>query len=257
MYAARDPLRTDSLPTHPRAPAEHLRASRRGWLFRLSPLQHTSSAIYTMQTFHHRLSSCIRALQTSSSSSSLAAPASTVTQRGYASAVASTSTSNPTPAPEPDSQPAPEASTSAAWTPAAQRTGVLAKKLGMTAIYDSVGVRTPVTVLQVGRRSWHLKTAGKAAQASLTHTVHRHGVHLHTDGRRDSYCGPDSALQRCPGRNPEQAGQVDTQCFARPVPKEQRGRSKAKAGRVQSIRRCYTCAWWVLHPKDGKARTYS
>lgn len=42
----------------------------------------------------------------------------------------------------------PEASTSA-WTPESQRTGVLAKKLGMTAIYDSTGVRTPVTVLQV------------------------------------------------------------------------------------------------------------
>lgn len=42
----------------------------------------------------------------------------------------------------------PEASTST-WTPESQRTGVLAKKLGMTAIYDSAGVRTPVTVLQV------------------------------------------------------------------------------------------------------------
>lgn len=44
-----------------------------------------------------------------------------------------------------------EASTST-WTPASQRTGVLAKKLGMTAIYDSNGVRTPVTVLEVNRK---------------------------------------------------------------------------------------------------------
>lgn len=44
-----------------------------------------------------------------------------------------------------------EASTSTStWTPDSQRTGVLAKKLGMTAIYDSQGMRTPVTVLQVG-----------------------------------------------------------------------------------------------------------
>ena len=42
----------------------------------------------------------------------------------------------------------PEASTST-WTPESQRTGVLAKKLGMSAMYDSAGVRTPVTVLQV------------------------------------------------------------------------------------------------------------
>jgi large subunit ribosomal protein L3 len=42
-----------------------------------------------------------------------------------------------------------EASTSQTWTPASRRTGMLAKKLGMTAIYDSAGVRTPVTVLQV------------------------------------------------------------------------------------------------------------
>jgi hypothetical protein len=42
----------------------------------------------------------------------------------------------------------PEASTST-WTPESQRTGVLAKKLGMSAVYDSAGIRTPVTVLQV------------------------------------------------------------------------------------------------------------
>jgi len=41
------------------------------------------------------------------------------------------------------------APTSAQWTPASQRTGVLATKVGMTAVYDSVGVRTPVTVLQL------------------------------------------------------------------------------------------------------------
>ena len=44
---------------------------------------------------------------------------------------------------------APSTTEDTAWTPEARRTGVLAKKLGMTAIYDSAGVRTPVTVLEV------------------------------------------------------------------------------------------------------------
>ena len=40
------------------------------------------------------------------------------------------------------------ASTSAAWTPQTQRTGVLARKLGMTALWQE-GIRVPVTVLHV------------------------------------------------------------------------------------------------------------
>ena len=39
--------------------------------------------------------------------------------------------------------------TPAKWTPDSIRTGVIARKKGMTAIWNDQGVRVPVTVLQV------------------------------------------------------------------------------------------------------------
>jgi large subunit ribosomal protein L3 len=41
-------------------------------------------------------------------------------------------------------------STVGKWTPYTQRTGLLAKKRGMTGLWDQDGRRWPVTVLQVG-----------------------------------------------------------------------------------------------------------
>lgn len=49
------------------------------------------------------------------------------------------------PRPRPDEVPV-----TGQWTPFTQRTGVIARKRGMTALWDQDGKRWPVTVLQVG-----------------------------------------------------------------------------------------------------------
>ena len=79
---------------------------------------------------------------------------------------------------------APSSTEGVAWTPEARRTGVLAKKLGMTAIYDSAGVRTPVTVLEV-RCATNIFEKATSDIASVA------------DGRCYGYSGQDYAVHRC------------------------------------------------------------
>lgn len=47
--------------------------------------------------------------------------------------------------------PAPTSNSELVWSPGTQRTGVLARKHGMTCLWDADGLRVPVTVLQVSR----------------------------------------------------------------------------------------------------------
>lgn len=64
---------------------------------------------------------------------------------------------------------------STTWTPTSQRTGVLARKKGMTAIYDEEGKRIPVTVLHLDNVQVTLvkenEMIGKGRRAVPTHSV--------------------------------------------------------------------------------------
>lgn len=45
------------------------------------------------------------------------------------------------------------AASSSSWTPQSIRTGVIARKKGMTSMWDDKGVRMPITVLQVSHNN--------------------------------------------------------------------------------------------------------
>lgn len=138
--------------------------------------------VFTMQALTQRWSFCIRGLGASSS-------------RRMASTVAVKAA-------------APSSTESIAWTPEARRTGVLAKKLGMTAIYDSAGVRTPVTVLEVRY------AANIFAKASSDITF------LDADGRCYRYCDQNYAVHRCTSWRYRPSRKERPQCIDGSISKE-------------------------------------
>lgn len=68
----------------------------------------------------------------------------------FSRALATAATEVPSPVEVIEQQEA-EGSTPAKWTPFTQRTGVIARKRGMTALWDQEGRRWPVTVLQLDK----------------------------------------------------------------------------------------------------------
>jgi hypothetical protein len=83
-----------------------------------------------------------------------------------------------------EAQPSSEASSSkipaGKWTPYTQRTGVLARKRGMTALWDQQGNRYPVTVLQVRVKKplRSISDDGSSIMFKSHGTLHHHLHHL-------------------------------------------------------------------------------